>query len=180
MQALRQDRILRPAKILVVMDCPLKVEMERGKAFSAPSLKSGLFMPMRNAGIKRQDVQLTYLTNFQADFPSLFYDKDSETGRDFSHLTDHKDLYVKNFFMAAIKRLKTEIALVQPNVIVTTGKWSLLILTAVSTYAETTRSQYGAILKWRGSHLKLAHSFGYTKPHVVIPVLPPHSHFMLG
>ena len=181
---LTQDRILRPAKVLVVLDAPLGVEMASGKAFSAPSLKSGMFFPMSNAGIQRRDVQLTYLANFQIDFQALVYDPDkSTTVKDFHKLPDHKEVYVKNFFLAALKRLKTEIALVQPSVVVLTGKWGLFFLTGETTLKETTRSRFGALLKWRGSHLRL---LPYVNPHekskvpIVIPVLPPSSHFILG
>ena len=177
---LTQDRILRKSRILVVLDAPLQVEMQTQKAFSAPSLKTGLFYPMNTAGISRRDVQLTYLANFAIDFPALFYTKDSETVQDFVQMPNHKEVYIRNFFMSALKRLKAEIALVQPSTIVVAGKWSLMLLTAVTDYKETTRSRFGTLLKWRGSHLKLIPFFEYSNPHLVIPVLPPASHFILG
>ena len=182
MDYLTQDKILRPAKILVVLDAPLSIEMAQGRAFSAPSIKTGMFYPMKNAGIARRDVQLTYLANFQLDFKSMFYDKDSESISDFVQLPNHDEVYIKNFFMAALNRLKTEIALVQPSVIVITGKWSLLLLTGVASLKEVLQSRFGALLKWRGSHLKILPYLagGNVDIPIGIPVLPPSSHFVLG
>jgi DNA polymerase I-like protein with 3'-5' exonuclease and polymerase domains len=160
---------------MVVFDCPLKVEMERGQAFSAPSIGQGLLRPASLSGVKRSDMHFSYLASFyppRGELKPAIFSKRSTAYEDFVFLESTRTLHVKKYLYTELLRLKQEICLVKPKVILVVGKWSLLFLTQVATYSETARSPFGTLLTWRGSHLKLTEWWENDSNIIVLPTLP--------
>jgi DNA polymerase I-like protein with 3'-5' exonuclease and polymerase domains len=92
---------------------------------------------------------------------------------------ESKKEQIVNYAYNELLTLLEEIKQVKPKLIICAGRWSLYFLTAVATYAETRKSPFGTLLKWRASHLQLCSWWDYQEEHTVLPILPPASAWQL-
>ncbi len=164
--------------IMVIFDNPLKIEVQKGESFSAPSLRKFL-SGLSHAGIKRTEIHLSYLAGFYPiDGDLKIAVKGKKSSEDTEDWVQVGNVKVKNYLKIELDRLKREISLVNPKIILVAGKWALYLLTEVCTYTETARSPYGVLLIWRGSHLQLS-DWWNIEDKLLIPTLPPNAEYKL-
>lgn len=169
---------------MVVLDTPTADEIKGGLAYSSQSARM-LFNDLAKAGIPRSDIHATYLAPFrppEGDFNAFFH-HDGLTLRDYSSFytkVSKVPVEVLNYAFKELENLKDEIKLVQPDIIICAGKWSLFFLTGETSKTETLKSDWGTLLKWRASQLELGTFWEYEKTHVVIPILPPTAKWKLS
>lgn len=177
---LPQARFLRQRPIMVIMDTPLADEIKKKEPYSAISSQT-LFSELSKVGLKRLEIHPTYLFRFRphkGDISAMFH----TTGlplEEYSIWPQSKKDSFMNFGFNELKVLRDEIKQVNPSLIICAGKWALYFLTGETSFADTKKSSFGTLLKWRGSHLKLGSFWEYDNPHVVIPILPPSSAWQL-
>jgi DNA polymerase I-like protein with 3'-5' exonuclease and polymerase domains len=87
-----------------------------------------------------------------------FLDKETETNI-FYKLEHQKDLYISDRLWKCLQSLIVEINQVEPKLIIVTGKWTLFLLTACTTFGSTMgnakdRKPFGGLTKFRSSILK--------------------------
>lgn len=177
---LPKQKFLRERPIMLITDTPLAEEVKRKAPYSSQSANA-TFAELQRVGILRLQVHATYLFQFRpekGDISALFH----STGfplSEYSAWPQSKKDSILHFAYNELKVLRDEINEVQPSVIICAGRWSLYFLTGVSTFAETKKSPFGTLLKWRASHLQLGEFWNYGKDHIVIPVLPAASAWQL-
>lgn len=178
---LPRPKFLRQRPIMLITDCPLDVEIKAKASYSSQSAAS-LFRDLGKVGLTRGFIHATYLFPFRpdkGDLGALFYKKGIFSDDQYVHWPPSKKEKIINYSYNELLTLKHEIHEVQPSFIICAGKWSLYFLTNETTFAETRRSPFGTLLKWRGSHLQFHEFWDYDKPHVLIPILPPASLWQL-
>jgi DNA polymerase I-like protein with 3'-5' exonuclease and polymerase domains len=82
---------------------------------------------------------------------------------------------ILNFAWNTLKNLRDEIHSVSPDLIICTGRWGLYFLSGETTLTETTKSEFGTLIKWRASKLKLGSFWRYDKPHILMPIISPNA-----
>jgi DNA polymerase-1 len=173
-------KFLRQRSIMLIADCPLEQEVKKKAAFSSQSAAS-MFNELNKVGVQRLHIHTSYLFNFRpekADLNALFH----ITGLPVSEYTfwpQSKKDSILNFAYNDLINLREEIKEVNPSLIICTGRWALYFLTGETTLADTRKSPWGTLTKWRGSHLQLGSFWEYTDPHVVLPIYPPTAAFQL-
>lgn len=179
-QFLPRSPSVTPRKIMVVIDHPMEVEARSKLAFSAPSVKE-LFSHLFKVGIGREKIHATYLFNFRipgGDPRDLFHSPGLDVS-DYTLWTQSKKDCILNFAWNTLKNLREEIHAVQPDFIICTGRWGLYFLSGETSLADTTKSPYGMLIKWRASKLKLGSFWEYDHPHILMPLLPPSARHQL-
>ena len=169
-----QPRFLRPKPVLLLADHPLEHELKSKESFSSQSA-GALFSALGKVGVNRLHIHATYLFPFRpeaGDLNAIFY----QTGlppSEYIHWPQSKKDFILKFALADLQHLKEIIHEVQPSLIICTGRWGLYFLSGLTSYADTKRSPYGTLLKWRASHLELGTFWDYKVPHVLLPLMPP-------
>lgn len=170
---LSKAKFLRQRPVVVIGDCPLDLEMKSGKAFSSQS--SGLlFSELGKVGVSRLHIHALYLFNFRpekGDLSALFHTPGLPVSEYTAWPQSKKDS-ILNFAYQDLLNLREDIKEINPSLIICTGRWAMYFLTGETTVADTKKSPWGTLLKWRASHLKLGKFWNYDKPHVLIPILP--------
>jgi len=170
---LPQSKFLRERPVMVITDLPLGIEMQQKAAFSSPSANM-MFSEFAKVGVSRLQIHASYLFNFRpekGDLSALFHQPGLPVSEYTAWPQSKKDA-ILNFAYNDLKNLREVIKEVNPSLIVCAGRWSLYFLTGETTFAETKKSAFGTLLKWRASHLTLGDFWQYNKPHVVMPILP--------
>lgn len=151
------------ARIMLVGECFSREEEIAGEAFLGKAGED-LIRMLTEAGIMRSECYMTNLVNLRApcdDINTWFSFKKKNINSNYSVL---RNLYCGNVIHKGYHRLKQEIALVRPRVIIAFGNMAMWALTGAS-----------GILKWRGSHLQEIDLNGTRTGIVVIPTLSPAS-----
>ena len=159
---LPRPKFLRQRPIMLITDCPLDVEIKAKSSYSSQSAAS-LFRDLGKVGLTRGFIHATYAFSFRpekGDLSALFYKKGIFSDDQYVQWPASKKEKIINYSYNELLTLKHEIHEVQPSFIICAGKWSLFFLTGETTFAETKKSPFGTLLKWRGSHLQL-HEFWY-------------------
>jgi hypothetical protein len=102
------------------------------------------------------------------------YFKDSE-GNLFYKLEHQKDVYISHRLWLELQALLEEIRLVQPKLIITTGKWALFFLTGCSTLVQNLgtykdKKPFGGLSKFRSSVLYIHKCFNIDVKHILVPM----------
>lgn len=169
---LRRPQFLRERKVMLISDCPYEQEIKKGQAYSSQSA-ANLFRAFEVAGLSRMQIHATYLFNFRpekSDIAALFY----QVGMPLSEYTtwpQSKRDSILNFAYTELVTLREEIEAVKPDFIICTGRWGLYFLSGETSFADTKKSPFGTMLKWRASTLKLGSFWNYEKPHILMPIL---------
>lgn len=177
---LPKAKFLRERPILLISDCPLDLELKQKSAFSSQSAATQ-FAELNKVGATRLNIHAAYLFNFRpekGDLSALFH----STGlppSEYTYWPQSKKDSILNFAYNDLLNLREDIKQINPSLIICTGRWALYFLTGETSVAETKKSPFGTILKWRASHLKLGSFWQYDKPHVVIPILPASAAYQL-
>jgi len=130
-----------PAKVMLIGEAPGEREEASGRPFEGPSGEL-LNKLLHEAGIMRSDCYLTYLVRERPPYN----DYTSFIAKAKKDVTEHHVMlhgkYVKSCVTQGLAELEREIAMVQPNIIVTFGNLPLWALTGAWN-----------VVKWRGSEL---------------------------
>jgi len=182
----------RKKPVMVINDHPFKNEVELEEKFSSQANLS-LLTALRTLeprfsttvkddtepnGIHPLDIYATYLsyeifsTDFSEEFlfakdvvfsetQQVFVNKNTNLGK-FIHIAD-TNCYMSAQLFAEYTALLEEIRLVEPKIIVITGKWGFFLLTFLTTLASTRSTPkdkkiLGGLDKWRASLLQPAAS----------------------
>lgn len=171
-----------PKPVMVIVDYPIQNEVDRDFPWSGASHLS-LLSDLAKAGIPQRFIHTTYLSYERPakdsyDWATDFCKKKNLDGKaGYLPLAHQKDLYVSPDLMLEFEMLITEIAKVQPKVIIVAGKWSLFFLSGKVAYSATqgsgkSQKPLGGLGKYRAS-LEIAWPELGLPEHVMIPVLPP-------
>lgn len=175
---LPRPKFLRQRPIMLITDMPLDLEVKGKSAYSSQSA-ANMFSELNRVGAMRTQVHATYLFNCRlekGDVSAIFH----KTGMPISEYTHWNGKEsILNFALNELNTLRDEIAEVKPALIICAGRWALYFLTGETSVAETRKSPFGTLLKWRASHLKLTDWWNFSTDHVVIPVLPASSAWQL-
>lgn len=147
-------------------------------------------------GIKGSDMYTTYLDFGNGSENTFDYIDDFRKHKELvllndklypaEYTLDHVDVYPDNYFVPNplqkdsyvhqrlwqnVLDLMEEIQLVQPKIIIVTGKWGLYFLTGVTTLAQNLptpkdKKPLGGLLKWRASSLQLHALFNL--PEIIV------------
>lgn len=180
LQFLETQPIWNSRPVLVISDTPLEAEMKSKQGFSAPSHKE-LLSSLVSAGIKGSDIQTTYLFNFRipkGDIEDVFH-KDGLPVADYISWSQSKRDSLLHVAYYTLANLRYTIKLIEPSLIICTGRWGLYFLSGETTFLETKKSPFGTLLKWRASNLQLGSFWKYDKPHTLVPIIPPSAKFRL-
>lgn len=95
----------------------------------------------------------------------------------FYRLPQFKDIFVSYRLLKQIEGLIEEIRLVQPKILVVTGKWSLFFLTAITTLSQNMgtpkdRKPLGGLVKYRVSMMR-PHAALELPDMLLLPIYPP-------
>lgn len=114
---------------------------------------------LHEAGIMRSECYSTNLVNMRPrDNNPMNWVAQKKMDRTSSH-SDVMGLWVRGEIVEGLARLKREIEIVNPDIVVAVGNLSLWALTGA-----------WSVAKWRGSMLT---SQGYNRPYKVIPIIHP-------
>ena len=177
---LPRSKFLRQRPVMVIGDCPLALEMKNKSAYSSQSA-SMLFSELGKVGIPRLQIHASYVFYFRpekGDLGALFH----LTGlpvSEYTHWKQSKKDSILNFAAGDLQTLKEEIKEVNPGLIICVGRWAMYFLSGETSVADTKKSPFGTLLKWRASHLKLGSFWEYETPHVLLPLLPPQASWKL-
>ncbi len=171
-EALPRTRTLHERDIMLITDCPLDVEIKKRLAHSSQSA-SMMFQALNKAGIRRNDVHVSYLCTFRPHKGNLHetFWKKGDTASEFIAWKQGSNVRIHNSLIAELEALRHEIHMTQPKLLILSGKWALYFMTGETTVTETTKSNYGALLKWRASHLQLTKWWNYPSIHIAMPIL---------
>lgn len=102
---------------------------------------------------------------------------DEETNGIFRRLDHQKDCYISERLWYCLQGLLEEIRLVEPKIIVVTGKWALFLLTGCTTLTQTQgnakdRKPLGGLTKFRASIMQ-PHSCWNLSETLLIPIYHP-------
>lgn len=175
----------RPKPVMVINDYPIQTEIDADEPYSAASNFSFLHQLHRN-GINQLNCHLTYLsynrpTKENYDWNQFFRKGKSlsqfEIDNEWTILGHQKDLYVNNELWDSFTDLLNEIRLVEPKIIIITGKWGLFFLTGAINYTSTQGKfnqpkPLGGLSKFRASIMTSFKDFCLPKA-IIYPVLPP-------
>ena len=124
---------------------------------------------------KRKDLNLV----IPAEDTSYLIKGEPEVGQDLEliqfHKIEHqKDVYISHRLFLELTALLREIELVQPKLIIVTGKWSLFFLTGCTTLVQTAgnakdRKPLGGLVKFRSSVMQPNEVFGI-KDTILVPI----------
>jgi DNA polymerase I-like protein with 3'-5' exonuclease and polymerase domains len=170
---LPRAKFLRDRPIMLITDCPLDLEIKDKAPYSSQSAAS-LFRELNKVGVLRTYIHATYLFSFRpekGDISALFH-RDSLPEGEYVHWPQSKKEKILNYAYNELQTLKEEIRQVNPSFIICAGKWALYFLSNEVTYAETKKSPFGTLMKWRASHLQLGDWWEYQTPHVLMPIIP--------
>lgn len=171
---LPRTKILRERKVMLILDNPLAIEITAKVGFSSPSAKN-VIVGLAKAGIPRAEIHTTYLFQFRpekGDLSAVFLSANMPLS-EYRSWEQDKKVSLLSFAYKELETLKEEIKQVNPDLIVCAGRWAFYFLSGLVTTKETEKSQFGTLLKWRGSHLELGNFWEYEKPHILLPILPP-------
>lgn len=177
---LPRPKFLRECPVVVLTDCPLDLELKEKKPYCSQSA-AALFRDLARVGVPRGRIHATYVFPFRpekGDISSLFLTP-SLPETEYVHWPMSKKDKIVNYAFNELCALRAELQQVQPQLIICAGRWALYFLTGETTYAETKKSPFGTLLKWRASHLQLGDFWEYETPHIVLPILPPASTWQL-
>lgn len=183
---------------MVISDYPIKSEVDQDQAYCSASNLT-LMGDLHRVGIKQKDCGYTYLSYERPEQESFDFMRDFSKhknlepfpevklqdlttnvgagGQPFYKLEHQKDTYVSEKLMTEFLGLLKQIRIVNPKMIIITGKWSLFFLTGVTTHAKTQGNfkdskPLGGLSKFRASVLSLF--AGFNLPNIlVLPLLPP-------
>lgn len=148
-----------PCRVMIVGEAYLDEHEElHGEAITGRAGEEFNRM-LHEAGIMRSECYSTNVINLRPpsnDPMNWFALKKSD--RTSSHL-EYGGKWVRPMVIEGVERLKREVALVNPNVIIAVGNISLWALTGA-----------WSVAKWRGSQLK---SVGFNREYKVIPTIHP-------
>ncbi len=173
-------KFMRQCPVIFLSDCPLQNEVAKGIGYSSQAAKRE-FEDLEKAGIHRGSIHATYSFNFRPDageLSAIFWRKDLPV-EGYTSWGSEKNVFILDYALNELKRLRDEIKQSKPKLIICSGKWSLYFLTGVTTQKETAKSSYGSLMKWRASSLQLAPWWDYEGECVVMPILPLNSKFQL-
>jgi len=165
-------KILQPYQIMFIKDLPQANEAEQEQGFSSQTARME-FETLARHGMSRNKVYPSYVFNFRppdGELSALFWRRGIDT-EGYIPWGDEKNTFILEYAHHELKRLREEIQRTGAKFIIAAGKWALYFLTGQTTHKDTAQSSYGALLKWRASHLEL--SPWWNCPGVlVIPSLP--------
>lgn len=187
LQYLPKAKFLRERPIMLIMDCPLDIEMKKNPVTKLPNgpfssqSAATMFAELNKVGATRLHIQTAYLFNFRpekGDLHALFH----QTGlppSEYTYWPQSKKESILNFAYNDLVNLREDIKTINPSLILCAGRWALYFLTGETSPVETKKSPFGTLLKWRASHLELGSFWEYDKPHIVMPMLPASASFQL-
>ena len=175
---------------MVVTDYPIKTEVEQEEPYCSASNMT-LMGDLHKIGIKQKECYFTYFSYERPTKESYDYINDFSKhaslepvgggklgllGEEYHQISSQKDLYMSNTLWKEFQGLLENIRKVKPKLIIVTGKWSLLFLTACTTYAKTQGNfkdakPQGGLNKFRASMLKVHESLELGDI-LVFPMLP--------
>ena len=175
---------------MVVTDYPIKTEVEQEEPYCSASNMT-LMGDLHKIGIKQKECYFTYFSYERPTKESYDYINDFSKhaslepvgdgklgllGEEYHKISSQKDLYMSNTLWLEFQGLLENIRQVKPKLIIVTGKWSLLFLTACTTYAKTQGNfkdakPQGGLNKFRASMLKVSESLELGDI-LVFPMLP--------
>ena len=196
---INRPKFPKQKQVLIINDVPVKNEISNGDTFSAISnmnlltafIKGGLNDPDKDANkIPYGSIGTTYLdyTYYgEGEIEGNFdFNKDFRKRKDlddrlclaevqFHHLPHQKDVYISDRLWQCLQSLLFEITSSKAKLIVTTGKWTLFLLTGCSSLASNTSKPsapkpFGALAKFRASILQIHECWNIEHKHVFIPM----------
>ena len=192
----------RPKDVMLINDIPVKTEVEQEEKFSSisnmnliTSLRTGKVnqydrTPSTHKGIISTAIHSSYLnyssfTDSNFDFKNDFkkrkdlqvldnklVDKD---GNIYFKLDNQKDVYVYESLWKEFQALLTEIRIVQPKLIIVTGKWTLFFLTGCTSLVTNQgnakdKKPLGGLNKFRSSILQISECWDIKHKCILIPI----------
>lgn len=93
----------------------------------------------------------------------------------FYKLSTQKDVYISGRLLVQLEALINEINIVQPKIIITTGKWGLFFLTGCSSLTSnlgkpTEPKPFGALNTYRSSIMQVHETLNISHSHVLVPI----------
>lgn len=181
LQFVSRPKFLRERPVMVINDCPLALEAKSGLNYSSQGA-SQLFQELHKVGIRRNDVHATSLLSFrppEGDLSHIFFNK-AEIPSEYTDWFPAKNTKILKYAHRELEVLREEIKRVNPRLILCTGKYALYFLAGVVNRTEAKKSEFGALLKWRASHLTLDNWWGYQDhAHIIMPILHPSAKWKL-
>lgn len=180
---------------MVINDVPVATEIKDEEKFTAISNMS-LITSLRTGkvnnwekkkaeegyqGISLTDIYTTYLDyegfeegNFDYK-KELCKKKDIPDGEEYYHLIHQKDVWVSQRLWAEFQALLTEIALVNPELIIVTGKWGLFFLTGCTSLVTNQgdykdRKPLGGLNKFRSSIMQIHDCWETGTKAILVPI----------
>jgi len=199
---LERSTNLRQKDVFLLNDIPVKTEIEQEEKFSSisnmnliTSLRTGKVnqydrTPSTHKGIISTSIFTSYLsyssyTDGNFDFKNDFKKrKELEVSEDnlvdkegtiFFKLENQKDVYVADGLWKEFQSLLAEIRVVQPKLIIVTGKWSLFFLTGCTSLVTNQgnakdKKPLGGLNKFRSSILQISECWDIKHPCILIPI----------
>ncbi len=191
---LHRSKFPKHKTVILINDNPVKAEEKSGDKFTAVSnmsLLTSLRTGRINNYVKQQgdipykgiistDIYQTYLdySSFQdGNFDyrlELCKGKDRLEGVTYYQLPNQKDVYCSERLWLEFQGLLKEIELVQPKLIIVTGKWSLFFLTGCTTLIQNQgnykdKKPLGGLNKFRSSILQPSECFNI-QDTILVPI----------